>query len=82
MEKSEQQQRNFGGQKQGKGVYHNQPVQKLFPMEVHAESVGEENIPVDTKSELKQERPKRNATVDGEWKRRCIDQCLKHIDDS
>ena len=36
----------LGGQKQCKGVYLNHQVQKMFPVEVHAESIGEENIPV------------------------------------
>ena len=72
----------LGGQKQGKGVYLNRPVQKLFPVEVHAEDIGERNIPAESRLKLKKERPKRNAAADGEWKRRYIDQCLKDIDDS
>ena len=47
-------------------------------MEVHAESIGKENIPVETKPKLKQERPKRNASTDGEYKRRYIDQYLMY----
>ena len=72
----------LGGQKQGKGAYLNRPVQKLFNVEVHAEGIGEKNIPAEAKLKLKQERPKRNAAADGEWKRRYIDQCLKDINDS
>ena len=72
----------LGGQKQRKGVYLNRPVQKLFPVEVHAEGIGEKNIPAESRLKLKQERPKRNAAADGEWKRRYIDQCLKDVDDS
>ena len=63
-------------------MYLNRPGQKLFPVEVPAQSTGEENIPVEMKPELKQEQPKKNAAADGEWKRRYIDQCLKDIDDS
>ena len=72
----------LGGQKQRKGAYLNRAVQKLFPVEVHAEGIGEENIPAERKPKLKQERLKRNAAADGKWKRRYIDQCLKDIDDS
>ena len=72
----------LGGQKQEKGAYLNRPVQKLFPVEVQAEGIGEKNIPAESTLKLKQERPKRNAAADGEWKRRYIDQCLKDIDDS
>ena len=72
----------LGGQKQGKGAYLNQHVQKLFPVGVHAEGIGEKNIPAESRLKLKQERPKRIAAADGEWKRRYIDQCLKDIDDS
>ena len=72
----------LGGQKQGKGTYLNRPVQKLFPVEVHTEGIGEKNIPAESRLKLKQERSKRNTAADGEWKRRYIDQCLKDIDDS
>ena len=72
----------LGGQKQGEGAYLNRPMQKLFPVEVHAEGIGEKNIPAELRPKLKQQRPKRNAATDGEWKRRYIDQCLKGIDDS
>ena len=51
----------LGGQKQGKGAYLNRPVQKLFPVEVHAEGIDEENIPVESKPKLKQERPKSSS---------------------
>ena len=60
----------LGGQKQEKGVYLNQPVQKLFPVEVHTEGIGEKNIPAESRLKLKQEQPKWNAAADGEWKRR------------
>ena len=70
----------LGGQKQAKGAYLNRPVQKLFPVEVQAEGIGEKNSPAESRLKLKQERPKRNAAADGEWKRRRIDQCLKDID--
>ena len=39
----------LGGQKPGEGAYLNRPVQKLFPVEVHAEGIGERNIPADSR---------------------------------
>ena len=60
----------------GRSMVMSRPLQKLFRLEVRA--VTEETAPElegkDNVAELR--RPRRVAAVDGEWRRRYVDQCL------
>ena len=59
----------------GRSMVMSRPLQKLFPLEVRA--VTEETASeLERKDNVAEQRPRRVAAADGEWRQRYVDQCL------